>query len=235
MNIWSKMITAVRGSINDLGESVVDARALTILDQEIRDADEELKLARESLATMMARQKMAEAAVKKLNGAIGEYEGYAVKSLEAGKEDLGLEVAEKIANLEAERAVEEEQAAEYAASVTSLRKSVQQAEGNIKRLKQQVDTVKAMESVQKAQITVARRYGGSQAKLQTALDSLERIKKRQTETAAKLEAVNELNREYGEYGDVDLMRKLEQAGIVPANQNAEMVLDRLRAKVKSKK
>ena len=35
--------------------------------------------------------------------------------------------------------------------MAQLRKAVTQAEGNIKRLKQQVDTVKATESVQKAQ------------------------------------------------------------------------------------
>ena len=102
------------------------------------------------------------------------------------------EVAEKIANLEVEQASEREQAEGFAASVAQLRKAVSQAEGNIKRLKQQVDTVKATESVQKAQMAVAQRYGGSQAKLQTAVESLERIKQKQAERGAKMEASAEL-------------------------------------------
>ena len=72
---------------------------------------------------------------------------------------LAKEVAEKIANLEAEQASDREQADGFAASVAQLRKAVTQAEGHIKRLKQQVDTVKATESVQKAQMAVAQRYG----------------------------------------------------------------------------
>lgn len=88
--------------------------------------------------------------------------------------------------------MEREQADGFAASVAQLRKAVTQAEGNIKHLKQQVDTVKATESVQKAQQAVAQRYGGSQSKLHTAVESLERIKQKQAERAAKMEAAAEL-------------------------------------------
>ena len=101
---------------------------------------------------------------------------------------LALEVAEKIAGLEAEGNDESDRAAEIAESVTSLRRSVVKAENGIKRLRQQVDTIKATESVQKAQMAVARRQGGGDQKLQTALESLERIKRRQEHTQAELEA-----------------------------------------------
>lgn len=227
MKIWSKLLTAVRGGMNDMGEAIVDTQAIRILDQEIRDADEELKRSREALATIMAKQKVAAESLKKFDAKIAEYETYAIKALNAGDEALGLEVAEKIAQLESDRALEQEQVDEYAGSVAKLRAAVSQAEGNIKRLKQQVDTVKATESVQKAQITVARRYGGSQAKMQTALDSLERIKKRQDETNAKLEATEELNRESGED---QLKSKLEAAGIISGNAGAASVLARLKEK-----
>lgn len=229
MKIWSKLLTAVRGGVNDMGEAIVDSQAIRILDQEIRDADEELKRSREALATIMAKHKVAAESLKKFDAKIAEYETYAIKALNAGDEGLGLEVAEKIAQLESDRALEQEQVDEYDKSITKLRSAVSQAEGNIKRLKQQVDTVKATESVQKAQITVAKRYGGSQAKMQTALDSLERIKKRQAETSAKLEAVDELDRESGED---QLKNKLEAAGIISGNAGAAGVLARLKEKAK---
>lgn len=137
----------------------------------------------------------------------------------------------KIANLEVELAGEREQADGYAASVAQLRKAVTQAEANIKRLKQQVDTVKATESVQKAQMAVAQRYGGSQAKLHTAVESLERIKQQQAERAAKMEAAAEL----AEAASVDdsLEAKLRAAGIKADNASAESVLARLKDKAKS--
>lgn len=227
MNVWSKLLTAVRGGVNDFGEGLVDSQALRILDQEIREADEELKKSREALASMMARQKMTDEMVKKLDAKIEEYEGYAIKALDKGDEVLGLEVAEKIVGLEVERGDEADRSAEIAESVASLRKTVTQAENNIKRLKQQVDTVKATESVQMAQLTVARRQGGSDVKLQTALESLERIKKRQERTSAKIAAYNSLEAE--EERD-DLDDKLRAAGIIGEPVSAESVLARIKDK-----
>lgn len=231
MNVWSKMLTALRGGANEVGEAVVDGQALRILDQEIRDADVELRKSKEALAEIMAKHKLASDKVTKSAASIAEYEQYALKALDAGNEALAKEVAEKIANLEIEQAGEREQAEGFAASVAQLRKAVTQAEGNIKRLKQQVDTVKATESVQKAQMAVAQRYGGSQAKLQTAVESLERIKQKQAERAAKMEASAELAATSAP--DDSLEAKLRAAGIKADNASADSVLARLKDKAKS--
>ncbi|WP_296271673.1 PspA/IM30 family protein [Pseudomonas sp. UBA6323] len=231
MNVWSKLLTALRGGANEMGEAVVDSQALRILDQEIRDADVELRKSKEALAEIMAKHKLASDKVSKSAASIAEYEQYALKALEAGNETLAKEVAEKIANLEIEQASEREQAEGFAASVAQLRKAVTQAEGNIKRLKQQVDTVKATESVQKAQMAVAQRYGGSQAKLQTAVESLERIKQKQAERAAKMEASAELAATSAP--DDSLEAKLRAAGIKADNASADSVLARLKDKSKA--
>lgn len=168
MTVWSKLLSALRGGANEVGEAIVDSQALRILDQEIRDADVELRKSREALASIMARHRLAQERVEKGAAQVAEYEQYAIKALEAGNEELAREVAEKIATLENQLEGERAQVAEFAASVAQLRKSVSQAEGNIRQLKQQVDTVKATESVQKAQMAVAQRYGNSKSKLQTA-------------------------------------------------------------------
>jgi phage shock protein A len=231
MNVWSKLLTALRGGANEMGEAVVDSQALRILDQEIRDADAELRKSKEALAEIMAKYKLASDKVNKSAASIAEYEQYALKALEAGNETLAKEVAEKIANLEIEQAAEREQAEGFAASVAQLRKAVTQAEGNIKRLKQQVDTVKATESVQRAQMAVAQRYGGSQAKLQTAVESLERIKQKQAERAAKMEASAELAATSAP--DDSLEAKLRAAGIKADSASADSVLARLKDKSKA--
>ena len=230
MNVWSKLLTALRGGANEMGEAVVDGQALRILDQEIRDADLELRKSKEALAEIMAKQKLAAERASKSTAKVEEYEQYALKALEAGNEALAQEVAGKIANLEVEQAAEREQAEGYATSVAQLRKAVSQAEANIKRMKQQVDTVKATESVQKAQMAVAQRFGGSQAKLHTAVESLERIKLKQAERAAKMEATAELAAETG--ADDSLDAKLRAAGIVAQSNSADSVLARLKEKAK---
>ena len=229
MSVWGKMITALRGGANEMGESIVDSQALRILDQEIRDADTELRRSKEALAEIMAKQKLADAEVKKYKEKIAEYEQYTLQALEAGNEELATEVAGKIANLEGMLAESESQASAYASSVEQLRKAVIQTEAHIKRMKQQSDTVRATENVQRAQMAVTKRYGGSQTKMNTALESLERIKKRQAERAAKIEATNELSAQ--EDVDTQLENKLRNAGIIPNAYSAENVLNRLKNKV----
>lgn len=227
MNIWSKMMTALRGGVNEAGEAIVDSQALRILDQEVRDASEELKQSKGSLAEIMARQKLAEEKVAQFQKQIDEHEGYAIKALEKGDENLAREVAEKIAGLENQQSQEKESAEGFSESVSKLRTAIQQSERNIKRLKQQVDTVKATENVQRAQAAVAERHSGSNSKMRTAMDSLERIKEKQALKEAQMSAASELAEDDV---DVSLQAKLEEAGIASTGNSADDILERLKKK-----
>lgn len=226
-NIWVKMITALRGGVNEMGEAVVDSQALRILDQEVRDAAEELKQSKESLAAIMAKQKMTQERCTAIAKQIEEHEGYAIKALEKEDETLAHEVAEKIVELETEKAQEQESGEHYAISVKKLRAAIKQAESNLKRLKQQVDTVKATENVQRAQSAVAERFSGTNAKMRTAMDSLERIKEKQAVKGAQMNAASELAEESR---DDSLKEKLAEAGITSTTQQADDILARLKKK-----
>ena len=228
MNVWSKLLTALRGGAREVGESLVDGQALRILDQEIRDAEQELHRSREALASIMARQKLAEERTGKLQQQIGEYEQYALKALDADNAQLAREVAEKIARLETDLDGERRQAEEFGASAASLRGAIAQAESSIKQLKQQMESVKATDSVQKAQQAVAQRHGDAQSRLHSAVESLERIKQKQAERAALMDASAELAAEGN--GDAALDRKLRAAGLAGSESNAEQVLARLQAR-----
>ncbi len=227
MNIWAKMMTALRGGINEAGEAVVDSQALRILDQEVRDAAEELKLSKNSLAEIMAHQKLAEEKQSTVQSQITENEGYAVKALEKGDEALAREVAEKIAGLEGRYEQEKEAAEGYANSAAKLKAAIKQTEHNLKRLKQQIDTVKATENVQRAQAAVADRHSGSNSKMRTAMDSLERIKEKQALKEAQMSAASDLAEDAG---DESLQTKLEEAGITSSAASADDILERLKNK-----
>jgi phage shock protein A len=227
MNIWSKVITALRGGVNEAGEAIVDSQALRILDQEMRDAGEELKRSKDSLAEIMARQKLAEEKCKQLQKSIEEHEGYAIKALEKGDEKLAHEVAQHIADFENGLASERESAQSFAQSVEQLRVAIAQAENNLKRLKQQVDTVKATENVQKAQAAVAERHSGSDSKMRTAMESLERIKERQALKDAQIKAAGEMAQTTG---NDSLKSKLEAAGITTNGPSADDILTRIKSK-----
>ena len=227
MNIWAKMMTALRGGVSEAGEAIVDSQALRILDQELRDASAELKQSKDSLAAIIARQKLAEEKCKNLKKEIEQHEGYAIKALEKDDESLARDVAEKIAELENQLSTETEARKGFSESATKLQAAIQQAERNIKRMKQQVDTVKATENVQRAQAAVAERHSGSNSKMRTAMDSLERIKEKQALKAAQMSAAEELA-EDGE--ESSLQSRLQEAGIAPSGSSADDILERLKNK-----
>ncbi len=225
MNVWAKMITALRGGVNEAGEAVVDSQALRILDQELRDASDELRQCKDSLAAIIAREKLSAEKATRIKENVEENEGYVMKALEKGDDELAHEVAAKIANLEAQLKTEQETGAGYASSASDLRAAIQAAERDIVRMKQQVDTVKATDSVQRAQAAVSERHSGSNSKLRTAMDSLERIKERQDLRSAQMSAARELA---DDLGDDSLENRLEKAGIKPHTKSAEEVLERLK-------
>jgi len=227
MNVLSKMMTALKGTINEVGEAIVDSQAIRILDQEIRDASEDLKSSKKKLNQLIAKQKLAEEKAQQLKAMIEEHEDYAKKALKKKDKTLAHDLAVKIADMEGKLKVENNSAENYKAHVIHLEESIHQAERDVNRMKQQVDTVKATESMQKAQAAVSIREGGREVKLQTAMDSLERIKERQ---ALKAKITNSDEDTLTKVTDPDLEKRLEDAGIKPKDNTAEAVLERLKKK-----
>lgn len=227
MSIWAKVATAIRGGVSEAGEAIVDNQALRILDQEIRDADNELIKSKEALTSIIAKRKLGDKKVESLKSSMAEYEGYAIQALDKGDEGLATEIAEKIAGIETEMLGEEALTKSFADSEAQLRKAVSQTEGNLKRLKQQVDTVKATEKVQRAQAAVAARHSGANSSMSGAVDSLERLKIRQAERAAQFEAASELAESTE---GTSLQDKLKSAGIGGGGAKSDDILARLKAK-----
>lgn len=226
MNVLSKLVTALKGGVTEAGEAIVDSQALRILDQEIREAADAINNSKDSLASIIARQKLAEEKVAGLKEKITEHEGYAVKAMDKDDNTLALDVAKKIAVFETELKTLDDAAGEYAKSADQMRAAIAQAEKDVQYMKHQVDTVKATENVQKAEAAVSQRHSGTNTKLRTAMDSLERIKERQALNSAQMSAARDLA---NEQDDSTLDERLIKAGIKESS-NAEDILARLKQK-----
>ncbi len=227
MSLWRKIFTMFRARATEAGEAVVDANALRILDQEIRDASEALRKSRDDLTTMMAQRKLSFNKVQPKQNKIAEYSGFIEQLLDRGDEALAREVAQKLADLERETEADVQLLGQFDSNIEILKKSILQAEGTISRLKQQVDSVKATENVQRAQAALASQHSGTNTALRTATDSLERIKQKQLERAAKFDAAKELEH-FG--GDHDLQAKLATAGLLENSSSADSVLARFKTR-----
>jgi phage shock protein A len=167
--------------------------------------------------------------VSRLQKLINEHEGYATDALNKGREDLAMEVAEKIVDLTNEKKIQQQTHAKYREHATRLKNMIKQGERQVADLRRQLVMVKTTDSVHKATATITENYANSNSKLTAAKESLDRIRKRQQDQDDRLTAGTMLEAELT--GD-DLDQKLRKAGIGGSGDKAaaQDILARLRSR-----
>src|ERR1700749_1671458 len=98
--MFKTVLTIWRGRQAEAIEAFADANALTLLDQQIRDASGDLDRARRALAIARAQDDGEVARIDAARAKIAELENRALAALQGGREDLAAEAAEAIAGLE---------------------------------------------------------------------------------------------------------------------------------------
>ena len=225
MSIFRKLITAIRGGANEVGEAIVDTQAFRILEQEIRDAKQALDQSKVSLTNVVAEKIAIERTLNKATASIEENESYAIKALEKGDETLALDVAGKIADFEQQRDANQTILSSFESQITMLKKSISQADSNIQSLERELKLVETTDKVQKANDLANKNTTGSNSALNSATDSLARIRERQQKKEDQAAANIELAEENK---DVNLQTRLEEAGIITDKNSADSVLERLK-------
>ncbi len=226
MSMLAKLSALFRGTAREAGQAVVDANALKILDQEIRDADTAQGKARDDLAGLVARRRMAENELKSFGDQIAKYESSVRAAMSQGKTDLAREVAGRIAELETEIGTRGPMIEGMKEAEARLRTAISTTDQKIETLRREIDIVKVNDSVQKAQTSVALQSQGAHSRIGSAADSLQRIKQRQAVQEERLRAGQELE---DKRTGADLDAKLRDAGILPGHASADDVLARLTA------
>jgi len=228
MNVLKKLLTALRGGVREVGEAVIDANSMRIYEQEIEDAKAHIETAKESLTTVMAQEMQKKRDLSEIEKQISENEAYAREALKMNNESLAMEVAEKIAKLENQLAENKQIHTQYVEQMDSLKSQIREAEKTLAEHQRQLAMVKTTDSVQKATLAISENIASNRSQLNSAKESLERIRQRQQLTSDKL-AAGEVLKDENE--DVALANKLKDAGITQTN-SAASVLDRLKSESK---
>jgi len=224
MSVWGKLFTAFRGGVHETAEAVADTQAMRILDQELRDADNALRQARSDLAGMMATAKRIEKRAEESRAKEARDVENARAAMAAGREDLARGLAERIAAARADLARDEGDLAKMQQQQQVMLRTVKETEARIATMKREVESVKATDSLQRAQKAIASSHSGVNTRLGSAVGSLERIRDRQAQLGARLEAGEELAAlESG----ADLDRQLLEAGIGGKSSSADDILAEL--------
>jgi phage shock protein A len=224
MSVWGKLFTALRGGANEAAEAVADTQAMRILDQELRDADNALRQARSDLAGMMATAKRIEKRVEESRAKETRDIQNARAAMDAGREDLARGLAERVAAARADLARDEGDLEKMRSQQTNMMRTVKETEARIQTMKREVESVKATDSLQRAQKAIASSHAGVNSRLGSAVGSLDRIRDRQSHMAARLEAGDEMAAlESG----ADLDRQLLEAGIGGKTSSVDDILAEL--------
>jgi phage shock protein A len=122
------LTTLFRARLFTAAETLADSNALTLLDQQIRDCAENLACSKKALAVAIAQDQAETRRRAAIEAQIADLETRVRAALKAGFDELALEGASALADLEAERDVSTAAGAQFAADIEKLRARLRQAE-----------------------------------------------------------------------------------------------------------
>ncbi len=168
----------IQEGMEGLAGAVMGDRAERLLDEEIRAIDDALHGARGEHAAAKARRVANDQHQAALTTRIGESEAKVEAALRQGRATQARAAAEDVVRQQAERSQRMEEGQALAAQERQFAHVVEQLEGRLRRLKHQLDILRASNSLQRAQATVARRQPGDALYPEPAFASAARMKQR---------------------------------------------------------
>lgn len=227
MRVFGKLFTAVRGSMRETAEQVVDAHALRICEQEIYECESAIRQAKQELACVVAEKLRLRREIHSLERAIEERETQAVQAVQAGEASLAQELAELIAEKERILTDHRTRLRQMDETEARLQKNLRAAIQKAKHYRHELRMVRAMASSQRALRRLTANTDTVGGKLAEVQDSLVRIRQTQADFADHLEATEQINRSLCEEGLNDRIKAtLKTAEFDPV----ESVLARIQKK-----
>ncbi len=228
MSVLKDLMQAIKGGANELGEAVVDANAVRILEQEIRDAETAISSAKQSLTRMKSSEIRLRRDLSTLSADVADYEQKAIAALNAGEEALAAEVADRIAEVEGEREDKAGEQATLNAEVNKIHAMIKARERTIQKNKRELDKVRTVRELQRATESISRNFAATGSKGHRVSQALDRVKAKQQNWQDRMEAGDWLEAQEN-VDDIDA--KLKAKGIGGSGTAAGSdVLARLKAR-----
>lgn len=225
--MYKLFMTLVRGRAHDEAERVLDASALTVLNQQIRDCARAIQSAKRAVAVAIAQNEREKAQHRVTAERIADLEDRARDALDKNKDALAREAAEAIAILEDERIASEKALASFAAEITRLKGIVRRAESRLRDLQRGQRIAAATDKAQKLRSSALGFQSDDPSCLKDAEETLHRLRARQQHMDGVAAALDDMD---GEADPSNLTERLAEAGCgAPLRTRADDVLARLKA------
>lgn len=185
-----QLLTLARGRSADASQAFLDVNAVSLLRQQLRDAANSVDKSRKAVAVVMAYAEREKVSLVRVKSQISDLEARTLEALAKDREDLAIEAATSIANLEAERDATQKTIDTYASEIVRLRKDLSQSEAVLAELKRGQRIAEATAKTQRVRGDAPKT---SQNDLSDASVTLKRLQERQQHADATLSALTELS------------------------------------------
>ncbi len=190
MGIISRFKDIMASNINALLDKAEDPEKM--IDQYIRNLNEDLAKVKSETATIMAEETRAKRALDECNAEVAKYQNYAVKAVEAGNDEDARQFIVKKNQL-AEKQVALQQAYDLAAANSSkMRQMHDKLVRDINELNSRRDSIKAKIAVAKTQERI-NQLGSSVAGAENSMSAFARMEAKADQMLDKANAMAELN------------------------------------------
>ncbi|WP_299898863.1 PspA/IM30 family protein [uncultured Ruegeria sp.] len=223
--MFSTLKTLIDGANAKAENRLRDSFSIELIDQKIREAEQNLKAAKLTLASLIQKQRSEIRQVETLQARIDDLMARACQALEDDRQDLAQTAAQAVADLENELALRKQTEGRLETRILQLRHSVQAASRRILDLKQGAISARAVKREQGLQKLLNRHLGGD-SPIDEAEALIARVMK-QDDPFEQSEILREID---AGMDHLNLAARMEEAGYGPKTRaTASDVLKRLKA------
>ena len=223
--MFNLLKTLITGANAQAEEALTDHFAIDLIEQKIREADAGLAAAKNTLASLIVRQRNEERHLGRLKEEIADLEKRAGLALQDGNDGLATDAATAIADLINEQAIRQSTVDQLGQRVLRMQAAVAKANRRIIDLRQGMISARAVDAERRAQKSLNRTIGSS-----SAMRDAETLIKRVVNTDDPLEQSDVLDEIDAGLNGTSVRDRLAQAGYGDRSKvTAGDVLARLKA------
>ena len=205
--MFNLLKTLITGANAQAEEALTDHFAIDLIEQKIREADAGLAAAKNTLASLIVRQRNEERHLGRLKEEIADLEKRAGLALQDGNEGLATDAATAIADLINEQAIRQSTVDQLGQRVLRMQAAVAKANRRIIDLRQGMISARAVDAERRAQKSLNRTIGSS-----SAMRDAETLIKRVVNTDDPLEQSDVLDEIDAGLNGTSVRDRLAQAG-----------------------
>lgn len=178
-----KVFKRIQDGVGELGDALLGDRIERALDQDIRDVDQALHVARNDAAAIKAGRIRVQQAAQESTLALAQLEGEISALLRRRRKTAARERAVRLLAMAARIAELEREAGDALRSEVQINHLVEQLEHKLRRIKHQLGTLRATTSIQRAQAAVAKRQAADAQHPESAQVPASRLRTRASRAA----------------------------------------------------